>query len=99
VELSYDIAALPAPFRGRALQHLAGRLTGTVLTVSASAQRSQWQNRGAAQRRLIDLLRAATAPPPAARRPTKPTRGSVERRLAEKKNRARTKQLRRSDGD
>jgi ribosome-associated protein len=99
VELSFDIATLPPPFRGRALQQLAGRLAGTVLTVSASTQRSQFQNRSAAGRRLIDLLRAATAPPPAARRPTKPTRGSVERRLAEKKNRARTKQLRRGELD
>ncbi|MDQ2847873.1 MAG: aminoacyl-tRNA hydrolase, partial [Actinomycetota bacterium] len=47
----------------------------------------QLANREAARLRLADVLRAAAAPPPRARRPTKPTRGSKERRIAAKKRR------------
>jgi ribosome-associated protein len=99
VELSYDVAQLPAGPRGRALQRLHGRLTGTVLTVVASEQRSQWQNRAAATRRLVELLRAATAPPPPPRRATRPTKGSVERRLAGKRRRSDLKRQRRVEPD
>jgi ribosome-associated protein len=40
-------------------------------------------------------VREAIAPPPKRRRPTKPSRGSVERRLSAKKQRADVKRLRR----
>jgi len=69
------------------------------VAVTASEQRSQWQNRLAAERRLVDLVSEAIAPPPRPRRPTKPTRGSQERRIAEKKRRGEVKRLRRGDGD
>jgi ribosome-associated protein len=75
---------------------LAGRLVGGVLTVSASEHRSQLRNREAAMRRLAVVLTEATAPPPRARRPTKPTRGSQERRLAAKQRRSQIKRLRQS---
>ena len=45
--------------------------------------------------RLAALLREATAPPPPPRVPTKPTRGSRERRLEGKRRRAQTKRNRR----
>lgn len=99
VELSYDLAASTAlgpALRERALRTLAGRLAGGVLTVSASEFRSQLRNREAAQRRLAEVLTAATAPPPKSRRPTRPTRGSQERRLASKQRRAEIKRLRRN---
>ena len=99
VELSYDLAgsaALPESLKQRALIALAGRLTNGVLTVTASEYRSQLRNREAAAARLAELLTEATAPPPPPRRPTKPTRASVERRLASKQRRANTKKLRRS---
>ena len=80
----------------RALRTLAGRLVDGVLTVSASEFRSQLRNREAAARRLAAVLTAATARPPKARRPTKPTRGSKERRLAAKQRRSQIKRLRRS---
>ena len=97
-ELSYDVArapSVPEHLRARALERLAGRLAGGVLTVAASAQRSQLQNREAAEQRLAQLLREAVAPPPRTRRPTRPTRGSQERRLAGKKQRAEVKRGRR----
>ncbi len=99
VELSYDLAAsgaLGPVLKERALRALEGRLAGGVLTISASEFRSQLRNREAAQQRLIALLTAATALPPAARRPTRPTRGSRERRLAAKQRRSQIKRLRRS---
>ena len=102
VELSLDLASTTAlgPIqRARALERLAGRLVDGVLTVSASAQRSQLQNREAARERLAAILAKAIAPPPPKRRPTRPSRTAVERRLAEKKRRARTKKLRRADDD
>ena len=102
VELSYDLAASSAlgpTLKERALQALEGRLTDGVITVTASEHRSQWRNREAALSRLIALLTAATAPPPAARRATKPTRGSRERRLAAKQRRSQIKRLRRSTDD
>ena len=98
VEVSFDVAgsdALGPVLKERALQALAGRLTGGVLTVSSSEYRSQLRNREAALSRLSALLTAATAPPPATRRPTKPSRGARERRLADKHRRSETKRRRR----
>ena len=98
-ELSFDVAhsgALGEQLRARALERLAGRLVDGVLTVAASEHRSQLQNREAAVLRLAQLLREATAPPPAPRRPTKPTRNSKERRLAGKRQRSMLKKGRRS---
>jgi len=103
VELLWDVAATSAlgpTLKVRALERLADRLVdGAVLAVTASEQRSQYQNRLAAERRLVDVVAAAIAPPPRARRPTKPTRGSVDRRIAEKKRRGETKRLRRGSAD
>jgi ribosome-associated protein len=94
VELRFDLGAttsLPPVWKQRALERLAGRLTGGVLTVRASEHRSQWRNREAAAARLAALLAQATAPPPKARRPTRIPRGVNERRLQAKKLRAQTK--------
>ncbi len=94
VELSYDIArsgALTEPQRERALAELSGRLVDGVLTIAASEQRSQLQNRTAARARLGHYLSQALAPPPPARRPTKPSRGARQRRLDVKKQRGQVK--------
>ena len=101
-ELSFDLGgtvALPPALRDRALAALAGRLSGGVIKVAASEFKSQLRNREAAAARLSALLTEATAPPPPARRPTRPTRGSVERRLADKQRRARLKRQRRLDDE
>jgi ribosome-associated protein len=55
--------------------------------VTATERRSQVQNRGEALKRLRAKL-AELGVEPKRRRPTKPTRGSQERRIAEKKHRA-----------
>jgi ribosome-associated protein len=98
VELSYDLAgsdALPPPLKERALRALEGRLSGGVVTVTASENRSQLRNREAAAARLSALLTEATAPPPKSRRPTRPSRAARERRLADKQRRSEVKRLRR----
>jgi protein subunit release factor A len=73
---------------------LAHRPSGVVVT--ATERRSQAQNRAAALERLRARL-AALAHVPKARRATRPTRGSRERRLAAKKHEARKKAQRRGD--
>jgi ribosome-associated protein len=67
---------------------------GPVLRAIAQDERSQARNRALATARLVEKLRAALAVP-RRRRPTKPTKSSRERRLAEKKQRGETKRLRR----
>ncbi|PZT75683.1 MULTISPECIES: alternative ribosome rescue aminoacyl-tRNA hydrolase ArfB [unclassified Streptomyces] len=94
VELRFDLAAteaLPEVWKERALERLAGRLTGGVIAVRASEHRSQWRNRETAAVRLASLLAEATAPPPRPRVKRKVPRGINERRLREKKQRGETK--------
>lgn len=98
VELGFDLAgtpSIPEHLRQRAVSRLSHRLVDGVLTISASEYRSQLRNRQAARARLVELLHEALAPPAPRRRPTKPTRGARERRLAGKRRRSETKALRR----
>jgi ribosome-associated protein len=67
-----------------------------VLTVAASEFRSQLRNRKAARDRMAAILAEALAPPPPRRRPTKPSKGSVARRLDDKARRSKVKKLRSS---
>jgi ribosome-associated protein len=102
VELSWDVAgseALPPALRDRAVERLGRRLVDGVLTVTASEHRSQLRNREAAAARLAALVAGAIAPPARARRATRPSRGAVERRIADKKRRSQTKRNRRPDPD
>jgi ribosome-associated protein len=97
VQLRFDVRhspSLPPAVRDR-LERLAGRrLTRDgVLVIIAQRHRTQERNRQDARERLIELIaRASVAPTP--RRPTRPTAGSRERRLAGKKHRAGIKGLR-----
>ncbi|MYR51695.1 aminoacyl-tRNA hydrolase [Streptomyces sp. SID4928] len=94
VELRFDLAAtdaLPEVWKARALDRLASRLVGGVISVRASEHRSQWRNRETAAVRLAALLSEATAPPPKPRIKRKIPRGINERRLREKKQRGDTK--------
>ena len=88
-------AALPAAVRDRAIALAGARASadGTI-TIDARRTRSQSRNRAEARERLCALLLEAAQPPPPPRRRTRPTRGSVERRLKAKGERGRTKALR-----
>ena len=102
VELRWNLAesgALPSVLRARALERLAGRLVDGALVVFAQEHREQLRNRRAAEARLVALVTAAIAPGPPARRPTRPSRGAVQRRLDGKRARAVTKQHRRRPED
>jgi len=97
VELSFDLArstSFPPHLRERAERRLAPRLVDGVLTLVASEHRSQLRNREAARERLAETLRAALAPDPPPRRPTRPTAGSKRRRLEAKTRRGAVKRLR-----
>ncbi|BCY14600.1 alternative ribosome rescue aminoacyl-tRNA hydrolase ArfB [Actinoplanes sp. L3-i22] len=98
VELSWDLLGsdlLPAALKERALERIGARLISGVLTITASEHRSQLRNREAAAARMGALVASAVAAPPRARRATRPTKGSVERRIAAKKRRGQTKSNRR----
>ncbi|MEV0651202.1 alternative ribosome rescue aminoacyl-tRNA hydrolase ArfB [Phytomonospora sp. NPDC050363] len=102
VELSFDLAAttsLSDFLKARALERLATRLVDGVVTVAASEHRAQLRNREAALARMAQLLREAIAAPPPKRRPTKPGRRAVERRIAAKKRRSDVKKTRRNRDD
>ena len=66
---------------------------GPTLRAVAQDERSQLRNRELALERLVAQLREALRVP-RRRRPTKPSQASVERRLEEKRRRARLKRSR-----
>jgi ribosome-associated protein len=97
VQLRFDAATSPSLNDAirRRLALLAGRrLTKAgVLVITAERFRARERNRADALARLVDLIRRA-AVAPKARRATRPTVASRERRHAEKAARARVKRLR-----
>ena len=97
VELSWNVrdsAALSDSQRLLLLTRLRRRIIAGVITVTVSERRSQLRNREIALAKLASLLAGGLAPEAAARRATKPTRGSNRRRLAAKEQRAATKRQR-----
>lgn len=93
VELEYDVAG-SAALSDEQRARLLARIPAARIRVVASEHRSQTRNRAAARERLAAQLREALAPPPPPRRPTRPTRGSQQRRLDAKRQRGETKALR-----
>src|SRR3954449_1905273 len=71
---------------------------GPVLRAVAQDERSQARNRELATERVVAQLREALRVP-RKRRPTKPTKAAVERRLDEKRRRSKVKRLRGSTDD
>ncbi len=97
VELRFEAArspSLPPAVKSR-LKRLAGRrwTTDGALVIQCDETRSQARNRDIARDRLADLIRRALVAPKR-RIATKPTRGSVRRRLQAKKARGEIKALR-----
>ena len=89
-----DASSVPARIKTRFRQIWKNRITkeGDVI-VDASAHRSQALNRDAARDRLTSMIRKA-AKKRKRRIPTRPTRGSVERRIKAKKETGEKKALR-----
>ena len=102
VELRWDVArssALSEAERDRLRERLASRLTGEgVLVLHGSEHRSQHRNREAVLARLRTLV-ADALEPERPRQRTRPTRGSVLRRLEDKRVRGSVKRLRRPPED
>ena len=97
VELRFDLESskVLGPFRkARLKKALVSRMDGNCLRVVAAEERSQWQNRQKAMARLAELLREGLKPPPPKRRPTRPGRAAVRRRLEAKGRRSELKRRR-----
>ena len=97
VQHRFDAAqspSLPEHVRQR-LMRLAGRRASGdgILTIEAHRFRTRERNREDALQRLVELIRQA-AHQPKPRKKTRPTKASKERRLTDKRGRARTKKLR-----
>ena len=95
-----DSPTLPDAVREKLVRLAGRRLTQEgVLVITAQRHRTQERNRDDALERLLTLLREACIPPPPPRRPTKPTKGSKERRLEGKSQRADLKKNRSRPGE
>lgn len=91
VELVFDIAA-SASLSDTTRQRLLATF-GPQIRVVCSTTRSQWRNRDMA-RELLHQRIAAALVTPTRRRPTRPGRGAVERRITAKRQRSQTKNRR-----
>jgi len=97
VELRFEVArspSLPDPVKSR-LKRLAGRRWNKegAIVIQCDETRSQARNREIARERLVALIRQALVRPKR-RIATRPTKGSVRRRLTAKKARGDIKSLR-----
>ena len=98
-KVSLRFEADRSPNLGAAVKARLKKIAGTKWTVDGAIiiqcdeTRSQIRNREIAQDRLKDLIKKALVVPKR-RRPTKPSRGAIERRLKSKKIRAEVKSLR-----
>ena len=100
--LRWDVARSPslrADVRARFLARFARRITTEgELVMTSQRYRDRERNMADCVAKLRDML-AEVATPPKRRKPTRPTRGSRERRLASKRAQARKKTERRVPPD
>jgi ribosome-associated protein len=98
VQLRYNArasATLPWSVIAKA-EKLAGQRLNSEgeIVIQATRYRSQEKNRADARGRLIELLATAAKPPPAKRKPTKPSWNARKKRTDSKVKRGQTKKLR-----
>lgn len=96
VEATFDVDASATLSDGQKRRIRAK--AGPVVRAVAQDERSQWRNRELALERLAGAIREALRTQ-RRRRATAPTKASKERRLDEKRQRSRTKRLRRPPQD
>ncbi len=100
VEIAWNARTSPVlngAQRARLITTLASRISAEgLLRVVASDTRSQRQNRALAEERLAELVRRGIAVKKARKR-TKPTRSSVEKRLTSKRKQSGKKRERRNN--
>ncbi len=92
VEAVFDVEASSALSEAQKRRVVAK--AGAVLRAVAQDERSQWRNRELALERLAESLRDALRIE-RPRRPTKPSKAAVERRLEQKRRRSELKRRRR----
>jgi ribosome-associated protein len=94
VELRFEAARSPHLTASvkRRLERIAGQkwTKDGAVVIFVQDTRSQARNREIARERLVEMIRAALVTPKP-RRPTRPTKGSVERRIKAKKVRSEVK--------
>jgi ribosome-associated protein len=100
--LRYSIVgspSLPEPVRRRFLERFPSRITveGEIV-ISCDVHRDAARNADDCRERLKAMIQSVLAPPKL-RRKTKPTRGSVERRLEAKRQRSQRKRDRSTGAD
>jgi ribosome-associated protein len=98
VQLRFDVNGSPSlsAYVKNRLKAIAKHLMSDdgILMIEASRHRMQGRNREDARARLHDLIAEAAKPPPPKRKKTRPTKGSVERRLKAKSGRGNIKKMR-----
>jgi ribosome-associated protein len=92
VEAAFDVESSTALSEAQKRRVIAK--AGPVLRAVAQDERSQWRNRELATERLVETLREALRVP-RKRKPTKPSKAAVERRLDAKRRRSQLKRRRR----
>jgi ribosome-associated protein len=96
IHLRFDIEAssLPEFYKEKLLSRKDKRITKDgIIVIKSQQHRSQEQNRDEALERLVELIKSVTVTQKK-RLPTKPTKGSVHRRLDSKKKQSSKKKLR-----
>jgi ribosome-associated protein len=98
VQLRFDAAqakGLSERVRERAISLAGQKATKDgVIVIEAGRFRTQEQNRADARARLTALIAKAAEPPPKPRKKTRPSKGSIEKRLKQKAGRSTVKKLR-----
>ena len=99
VQLRFDVGntrSLPGDVRTRLIRLAGKRVTQDgILLIEARQHRTQERNREDAIARLVELIRKATEKPKP-RKKTRPPLASKERRIESKKQRGKTKEMRRT---
>src|SRR5512141_1196295 len=102
VQLRFDVGnspSLPGDVRTRLIRIAGRRITQDgILLIEARQHRTQERNRDDAIVRLVELIRKATEKPEP-RKTTRPTLAAKERRIESKKQRGKTKQMRKTTQD
>lgn len=93
----WQTRSLPEGVRLRLLSKVGPRLTNEgELNIEAQRYRTQQQNREDAAERLANLIKGVLVPPKT-RRPTRPTKASVKRRIDSKKKHGTIKKSRKTN--
>ena len=96
VQLRWSVlrSSLPGPVKTRFARRYGSRMTKEgEIVIEVGEHRSQVRNRAAARTRLAEMIKSVAEPPPR-RRATRPTAGSIRRRLDAKKRRGEVKSMR-----